>query len=155
MLSINRILVPIDFSEYCTEALSYARELAAVHGANVDLLHVVEEIAFPAFYQMGEAAMYGEVSSLRERAIEALADCAGSHGADLGGDIEFYVEEGRPAEKIIEIATAQDSDLIVISTHGLSGIERVLTGSVAQQVFQEAPCPVFVISAKGKSLLEG
>lgn len=155
MLSIKRILVPIDFSEYCTQALSHAHELAVEHGAEVDLLHVVEEMAFPAFYQIGEAALYGEVSSLRDRAMEALADCAGSDGADLSGETGFHVEEGRPAEKIIEIASAQDSDLIVISTHGLSGIERVLMGSVAQTVIQEAPCPVFVISARGKSLLKG
>lgn len=155
MLSIKRILVPIDFSEYCTEALSHARELASVHEAEVDLLHVVEEMAFPSFYQMGEAALYGEVSSLRDRAMEALSDCAGSDGADLTGEVGFHVEEGRPAEMIIAIASAQDSDLIVISTHGLSGIERVLMGSVAQTVIQEAPCPVFVISAKAKSLLTG
>lgn len=153
MLKIRRILVPIDFSEYCTTALMYGRELAAVHEASIDLLHIVEEPAFPAFYKMGEEAMYGDVSSLRDRALDAMAECAGVDEPKDSDEIAFHVEEGRPGHVIVEFAESRDSDLIVISTHGLSGIERVLMGSVAQKVIQDAPCPVFVIEARGKSLI--
>ena len=154
MLKIRRILIPIDFSEHCTRALTHARELASAHGSDMDLIHVIEESAFPAFYKVGEEAMYGEVSSLRERAQAALVECMGDmEEAEFEGGMTFHVEQGKPDEKIIEVADETDTDLIVISTHGMSGLERVLMGSVAEKVIRDAPCPVFVVKSFGKSLV--
>lgn len=152
MLNIKRILVPIDFSDHCTQALAHARQLAADYESEMELLHVVEEAVFPSFYKMGEEAMYGDVASLRERAFEALSECVASDGPSLGEDVSFHVEEGYPGNEIVGYAERQNIDLIVISTHGLTGVERVLMGSVAQKVVQGSPCPVFVIKANGKSL---
>lgn len=153
MLNIKHVLVPIDFSEHCTKALAHARELAAAHGSMLDLLHVVEEAVFPSFYKMGEEAIYGEVPSLRDRALSALQECVEPKEPGVDEEVEFHVSEGRPGDEIVTFAEERGADLIVISTHGLSGIERILMGSVAQYVVQHASCPVFVVKAKGKSLL--
>lgn len=153
MLKIKNVLVPVDFSEHCTQALAHARALAQAHESELHLLHVVEETVFPSFYKMGEQVMYGETASLRERAAEALSDCMEEPGPKLAADVAFHVEEGHPGEEIVRYAEEQDTDLIVISTHGMTGVERVLMGSVAQKVVRESPCPVFVVKAKGKSLL--
>ena len=153
MLSIKNILVPIDFSEHCTQALDHARELAAAHDSELHLLHIVERGAFPSFYRMGEEAMFGETSSLRERAREALSECVDTDGEALDESVKFHVEDGHPGERIVKFAEENDSDLIVIATHGLTGVERVLMGSVAQKIIRDSPCPVFVVKANGKSLV--
>lgn len=154
MLKINRILVPVDFSEHCSRVLMYAREIAALHDAEIDILHVVERPSFPSFYKMGEEAMFGKVESLYKKASEALKQCMDeAEGPDVESGISFHVEEGHPGHEITAFAAEYDSDLIIISTHGLSGMERVIMGSVADRVVRDAPCPVFVIKAYGKSLL--
>lgn len=153
MLNIKNVLVPIDFSEHSTQALAHARELSAAHNSEMHLLHIVEEAAFPSFYKMGEEALYGETTSLRDRALDALSQCIETDGPHVEEGVGFHVEEGHPGEEIVKYAQEHDTDLIVISTHGLTGLERVLMGSVAQKVVREAPCPVFVVKARGKSLL--
>lgn len=156
MLSIRRILVPIDFSEHCNEAIAYARELAAVHSSHIDVVHVIEEPAFPAFYKMGEAVLYGDVSNLEERAGNALIEFVeGAPGPSLETEPAVHVEKGKPVERIVELAKELDTDVLVIPTHGLSGVKRALMGSVAEGVVRKANCPVFVVKAYGKSLLPG
>lgn len=156
MLSIHRILVPIDFSEHAAEALACAREFAVVHSSNIDVVHVIEEPAFPAFYKMGEAALYGDVSKLSERAEDALTEFIERvPGPPLEKMPGLHVEEGKAVDRIVALSKKLDTDLLVISTHGLSGVARVLMGSVAEGVLRNAECPVFVVKAYGKSLLPG
>ncbi|MEX2399218.1 MAG: universal stress protein, partial [Rhodothermales bacterium] len=62
---------------------------------------------------------------------------------------------GKPVERIVELAKELDTDVLVIPTHGLSGVKRALMGSVAEGVVRKANCPVFVVKAYGKSLLPG
>jgi nucleotide-binding universal stress UspA family protein len=66
---------------------------------------------------------------------------------------DFYVLEGRAANAIVNFAESHNSDLIVISTHGLTGLKHMLQGSVTEKVVRMAPCPVLTVSAFGKSLL--
>ena len=66
---------------------------------------------------------------------------------------EYFTMEGRAAEDIVKFARLQKSDLIVIATHGLTGIEHLLLGSVTEKVVRQAPCPVFTVKAFGKSLV--
>lgn len=156
MLSIRRILVPIDFSEHAFEALACAREFAVLHSSEIDVVHVIEEPAFPAFYKMGEAALYGDVSKLSERTEDALTEfIERAPGTPLEKVPGFYVEKGKAVKRIVALSKKLDADLIVISTHGLSGVARALMGSVAEGVVRNAECPVFVVKAYGKSLLPG
>lgn len=153
MLNIDRILVPTDFSEHAQQALAYARALAAAYGARIELLHIIEEAAFPAFYALGADAMYGEVPDLEERARAALQRLADERLAGERG-VSCHVRKGRAAGEIAGLAEDGDVDLIVIASHGLTGLERLMMGSVAEKVVRLAPCPIFVVKSFGRSLLD-
>jgi len=141
-LKLKRILVPIDFSECSKKALQYALPLASEHEAALTLLYVV-----PPAYGAGE---YGGINyaqleaSMRTDGEKALSKLA---AAELSGEVagDTLVRVGSPAREIIETAKDLPADLIVISTHGRTGLKHVLLGSVAEHVVQRAPCPVFVV----------
>jgi nucleotide-binding universal stress UspA family protein len=151
---LSRILVPVDYSEHATEALSYAKEIAATYGAKLQLLHVIEETAVPSFYCMGEVASHMRQEGLRDQAIlEMERLCDETSGPEV--DTELHTIEGYATHDIVEFAKESSSDLIMIATHGLTGIKHLLLGSVAEKVVRMAPCPVFTVKAFGKSLITG
>lgn len=147
---IQRILAPVDFSDTSRRALLYARELAALYEAHVDLLHISAHADFhrgsgaDVVYETPE-----EPVSRREREKARLASMA------KGGKLEAKVHAvyGYPHGGILDFAEERGTDLIVIGTHGRSGMERVLLGSVAERVIRQAPCPVFTVKSFGTSLL--
>ncbi len=145
----RRILVPVDFSDHARLALAYARDLAALYGAHVDLLHVIEETALTAAYGMEPVVV--QIPNVEAPAREGLERLAG----EVGGPempCTVHVGVGHPAHEIVEFAERQGSDLIVIATHGLTGIKRLLLGSVAEHVVHRAQCPVFTVKGFGKRL---
>jgi nucleotide-binding universal stress UspA family protein len=147
----GRILVPLDYSEHAKVALNHAREIAFTYGAKLQLLHVIEETAVPDFYGMGESTSHLRRDVLRERAKNAMQELsAGSTGPEV--DTELHVIEGYAPRDIVEFAANNHSDLIVIATHGLTGIKHLLLGSVAEKTVRMAPCPVFTVKAFGKRL---
>ena len=143
----RRILVPVDFSDHARLALAYARDLAAMYGAHLDLLHVIEETALTAAYGMEPVvAQIPDVEGPARKALERLVQ-------DVGGpEVPYtvHVTVGHPAYEIAEFAERQRIDLIVIATHGLTGIKRLLLGSVAEHVVHRAPCPVFTVKGFGE-----
>jgi nucleotide-binding universal stress UspA family protein len=150
--TIERILVPIDFSDYSLKALKYATELAVSYAARLQVLHIVEEIVQPSFYLSSTIPMFDLIPEIKEKSKEAMERVLDeSKGPKVTTDI--HVIEGHAARDIIKFAANHDSDLIVISTHGLTGIEHLLFGSVAEKVVRMAPCPVFTVKAFGKILL--
>lgn len=145
----ERILVPVDFSKYSTQALTYGKNLAADYGATLQLLHVIELNIHPAYYAVGKTSLFEIDSDLRERSHNKLLELAQeAPGPEV--DIEPYVIEGRATSDIVKFATEKKSDLIVIPTHGLTGLSRFLLGSTTQKVVRRAPCPVLVVKAIGK-----
>jgi nucleotide-binding universal stress UspA family protein len=150
---MEKILVPIDFSEHSKSALSYAREIAALYGSSLQLIHVIEEPVYPYFYApAGGFSMAQQLEELRVKTDEALEKLMGeSRGPEV--PYEKSVVSGRPAIEITRFAEEQSSDMIVIATHGLSGLERLLVGSTAEQVVRLAACPVFSVKSFGKSLI--
>ncbi len=149
---VGTILVPVDFSEHAKAALIHAKELAAIYGSRLQLLHVIEENAYPEFYGMGDLPDRMRRESLRAMAIremEQLCDECGGPGIEP----EVHILSGHPARDIVRFAGDNDSDLIVIASHGLTGIEHLLLGSVAEKVVRMAQCPVFTVKAFGKSLI--
>lgn len=144
---MNRILVPIDFSEHAKEALVYALSIAKAHHARIDVLHVLEEPAFPSFYGAGALMLYGKKPDLVADAREALRALIEETQPE-GIKITAYVEKGHAADGIVSYAASNDTDLIVIPTHGLTGLRHVLLGSVAERVVREAPCPVLVFKGQ-------
>ncbi len=148
--SVNRILVPVDFSAFSTDQLTNARELANAYGATVDLLHVIDESSLAIVYGLESSFNFDDLKKRAQQASEKLIDS--SDGPDV--PIEIHVEIGHPAKDAVEFAEKHSSDLIVISTHGRSGIKRFFMGSVAEQVVRLSEPMVLVLTSFGKSLLK-
>lgn len=147
---MRRILVPVDFSEQSMAGLQFAMELASIGGARLQLLHVIETKALPPFYG---ASTMAEVSDRMERcSIEELVRLVGKISGPTA-PYECHVELGNTPHVIAQFAKEKGSDLVVIPTHGLTGIKRMILGSTAEQVVRLASCPVLTLKSYGKSLI--
>ncbi|MDX1503125.1 MAG: universal stress protein [Thermoanaerobaculia bacterium] len=147
--AIDRIVAPLDFSRHTGPQLAWALELAQLYDARLQLLHVIERPVYPYFYSTlaGEQASE-RVAELEERTREALQDALAAAGGARGREVEVHVRRGRPASEIVAFAR-ESSDMIALSTRGLSGVERLLLGSTAQEVVQTADQPVFLSRGAG------
>lgn len=139
---LKKILVPIDFSECAKKALEYAIPFAREHDATLTAIYVV-----PPVYSAGE---YGGVDYMRLEG-ESREYSEKRLGALLAKEVrgkapaEIVVRNGPPAAEIIQAARDLPADLIIISTHGRTGLKHALLGSVAEHVVRAAPCPVLVV----------
>ena len=147
-IRIERILVPIDFSDHSAAAIKYACELAAKFDAELHLLHALEVHAAttPAF-EMG-LALPTYISESKAAAESALAGTLDPRWS-AGRKVTQSVVEGLPKVQILRYAREQNIDLIVLSTHGRTGLTHVLVGSVAETVVRTAPCPVLTVRPEG------
>lgn len=142
MISIKRILVPTDFSEHGTKALSYAAVLADQFGAAVELIHILEPV--PPGAMLGYTSLQELNASLRKDAEEKLEQLD-SIWHDYAFPVKRTVTEGQPFVEIVKHAQDNKCDLIVIGTHGHGAITHMLLGSVAENVVRSAPCPVLTV----------
>lgn len=133
---LKNILVPVDFSECSQKALQYAISCAKQFGAELALLHVVQP--YPAVPEMAPV----DIESIAE-AKKKLAEAKGV--IDKGVSAKTLVRVGNPPVEIVDAARACGSDLIIISTHGHTGLARVFLGSTTEKVVRQAPCPVLVV----------
>lgn len=140
--AFKKVLCPIDFSADSLTALDYAADFARQGNGQLILLHVVDN-PLTDFYGPRGATFYAEVEHAMEKSRQLLADAAQTRAP--GVSYEIVVKHGNPYEEIIDCATAQQADLIVMSTHGRTGPQRLIIGSVAEKVVRTAPCPVFTI----------
>lgn len=140
---INNILVPIDFSDYSKNALRYAAQFAKQFQAKLFLVYVVEPIIYPADFSMGQVAIPSTDIDLNSRAKEELNNLAKTIDPSL--TVETLIETGKPFVEINDIARDKDIDLIIIATHGHTGMEHLLFGSTAEKVVRKAPCPVLTL----------
>lgn len=146
------ILVPVDFSRHARVALRYAKELAVIFDARLDLLHVIEEQVHPAFYHGGTFSVYEVAPDLEEEVTQELE--AFFHETEGPGvEAAFHVRHGHAAHEIVAFAEEVAPLQIVMATHGLRGMEHFLMGSVAERVLRLAPTPVFTVKAFGKVLI--
>ena len=144
--TITRILVPVDFSAHSDGALRYAAKLASQVGASVELLHVVEDLAYGAsseVYVPNVPDLMQEMVNEAVPRLTSLKQALFPHGAD----VETAVFVGRPSSTIVDRARAGGFDLIVMGTHGRTGLSHMLMGSVAERVVRTAPCPVLTVRA--------
>jgi nucleotide-binding universal stress UspA family protein len=142
-MTLETILVPIDFSWYSHLTLTYARAFAAHHGARLQLLHVISETACPGFHLMQSGLVDQDLSGLeleaRRRMLQLLAEAAGP-----AVEASVFVRSGSPSGEIVRFARSTGSDLILMASHGLGGLLRMMLGSVASHVVHAAPCSVLV-----------
>ncbi|MBX0303792.1 universal stress protein [Haloarcula salinisoli] len=138
----DHILVPTDGSDHADRAAGHAALLADAFDATVHLLTVVDiETAAGPFSAGGVDDDYVEQRTASER--DALAERA----ARVDGDVETAVTTGQPSEGILEYVREHEVDLVVMGTHGRSGLRRYLTGSVAERVLRLSPVPVLTVRA--------
>lgn len=143
-MRINRILVPIDFSDYSKDALHYAVDLGRHFKAEIILTFVIESVGYPADLGYGQVAIPAIERELGERGRTELQRLAERY---IGNDLRFriHVPTGRPFVEIIRATEEFETDLVIIATHGHTGVEHILFGSTAEKVVRKAPCPVLVV----------
>lgn len=143
-LTIKKILVPIDFSDYSKSALRYSVNFAKSFNASITLIYVVEPIIYPPDFSMGQIAIPTINTEWDERAKEELDKLAKTEiPAEL--QVKTMIKTGKPFVEIIETAKEENADLIIIATHGHTGVEHILFGSTAEKVVRKAPCPVLTL----------
>lgn len=150
MIRLKRILVPTDFSEFSKPALAYACALAARFESELHLLHVVQD---PAVYvpdptMITMEAIQEQSEELRAAAMLALAKLPEGDW-DNGVPVVRDARHGSPFLEILRYARDEDIDLIVIGTHGRTGLKHVFIGSQAERVVRKAPCPVLTVRPEG------
>ena len=146
-LPFKSILVPVDFSEHSRETLRAARDLARRHDAKLTLLHVVEDHLPPSFYTGSVFSAQREETKLVEKARKELAQLASDVGGGEGLEHDFRAESGHAADRIAEFVEANDVDLVMMATHGRTGLTRFALGSVAEKVLRTVRCPMLTRKA--------
>src|SRR6516162_9835264 len=145
MIDLHRILVPTDFSKYSHNALTYAAAFAEKFGAELYLLHVVQDLALFIPEAVSVAPPVAPpVEQMTAAAREALGRVVSEN--DMGRvKVRCEVREGTPFYEIIQFAKEAAIDLIIMGTHGHTGLAHVLLGSVTEKVVRKAPCPVLTV----------
>jgi nucleotide-binding universal stress UspA family protein len=163
-LDFKRILCPVDLSDFSLTAVKLAAKVAESSGARLYLLHVIDN-PFDEFYmtsitQTDPAAveLYKTEFMRRSKILRATEE----HSAVLLKQfchesvehlpkVRYLVSSGDPFEKILDAAEAHRIDLIVLATHGRTGIKRLIIGNVAEKVVRHAPCPVLTVKPRAAS----
>jgi nucleotide-binding universal stress UspA family protein len=138
----RRLLCPVDFSQVSHRAASVGAALAARHGAELELLHVVPGLAarpsgrHPSAFGLPQEPYWSDLQRLAAAAVGAAPR------------LRLDVVEGSAGRMIVDRATLRGADLVVMGTHGRSGLSELVLGSVAHSVLRQAPCPVLVVPAR-------
>jgi len=151
-LEIKKVLVPIDFSDYSKNSLRYAVNFAKQFNAEIYLIYVLEPVIYPPDFSMGQIAIPSINAEWDERAREELENLAKTEIPD-GINVKTILKNGKPFLEIIDTASEENIDLIIIATHGHSGVEHILFGSTAEKVVRKAPCPVLTLREPVKGFM--
>jgi nucleotide-binding universal stress UspA family protein len=137
---ILQILVAIDFSFYASNALQWARSFAEAFGAKLIVLHVIDAVAAGSLETGGVTADFAPLYVLREEAEKRMGELKA-----LIPDAQTVVREASPPAAIVDVALELNCQMIVMGTHGHSGLERLLLGSVAEYVVRHSKIPVLTV----------
>lgn len=147
MKPFKKILVPTDFSPHSQEAVRTAVDVAQKYGASITLIHVYEPVAYtlPEGYVLVTPQQLVDLNSELERRLATAKAEAVQAGAR---EISTELLQGPPPNEIVNFAQQKAMDLIVMGTHGRTGIKHTLLGSIAERVLRKAPCPVLTVKAE-------
>ena len=150
MIKLDRILVPTDFSDFSRPAMQYGCAIAARFSAELHLLHVVPDPAMlvPEAAAFSVETMQAQSESLVKDA-QATLHALPPDGWENEKPIVREVRVGAAFMEIIDYAREHSIDLIVIGTHGRSGLMHILMGSVAERIVRKSPCPVLTVKPEG------
>ncbi|HXH50424.1 MAG TPA: universal stress protein [Terriglobia bacterium] len=144
MLRIEKILCPVDFSEYSHKAFEYAQSLAQHYGARLLLQHVVQPLTSSYPYYAFPDTINEVFWNLEGSADQKLSELISAHQGD-GFEVKRFVHKGTVPDCILSFAGSQEADLIVMGTHGRHGFDHLTMGSVTEKVLRKARCPVLVV----------
>ena len=148
-MQIKTILFPTDFSHGARAAMDYALSLAQDYKAKLILLYVIQDISIAEWYIPSTLSVADLVEDMQKSASKEMEKWAIEAGARVK-DVEKIVERGVPFVEIIRTAKEKNADMIVIGTHGRTGIDHMLFGSTAEKVVRKAPCPVLTVRIAGR-----
>jgi universal stress protein A len=144
---VRNVLVPVDFSENAEAAAKYASDLAQKFGAKLHLLHVIEPASFVN-------DLTNVPFTLSDKQLQATAmtdlEALSTRFIDPGVQSSWMVKRGKGYQEIVKTAKELKADMIVISTHGYTGLKHTIMGSTAERVVRHAPCPVLVLRAEAE-----
>ena len=147
MKAYEKILVPVDFALHSAEAIRRAVDLAQHYSASLTLIYVYEPLdyALPEGYALYTPEQTGQLmDDFKERLLQAQRDVEA-----MGvSSVESHVLNGAAALEIVDFARERGFDLIVMGTHGRTGLSHLLMGSVAERVLRTAHCPVLTVKAR-------
>lgn len=141
----DRILLPTDGSEGTNRAVRQAIGLAAETGAELHVLFVVEDMPYAP--EMMDDQVEMRLREIGQEAVENIRERAD----EAGVDVESVVEDGTPHQTILNYADSEDADLIVMGTHGRSGLDRYLLGSVTERIVRSSEVPVLTVRVSDES----
>lgn len=146
MQRFRRILVPTDFSECSKQVLPYVLDLVAENDqAEILLAHVVEPPIYPAMFEGATLVAPAFDPDMVDRVKSHLEEFARDNLADSKAGVRTFLRQGPPVHELVTLAKEEQADLIVIATHGHTGISHLLLGSTAEQIVRLAPCPVLTV----------
>ncbi len=145
---IARILVPVDFSDCSIEAMEYTIQAAREFAASVTILHVIEPASYGLDFTINHAGHAQKTAAAIEKRLEEFTALLKGQGIAS----RHVLQSGAPGDAILNGARAAEADLIVMGTHGRRGFSHLVSGSVAEAVLRQAPCPVLTIKSPKFSL---
>ncbi|ATG75329.1 universal stress protein UspA [Zobellella denitrificans] len=149
MAQINLIVYATDFSAGSAHAAELARQLTGLHGARLHLLHVITELHDRHWRGIPVGLMEEFAREVKTQAVADMHDFAQRFFGDFEGELTTDVVMGPAAEEILVQASALGADLIVMGTHGRSGVEQLLVGSTTERLIRKSMIPVLTVPERG------
>ena len=154
MIKLRKVLVPTDFSDSARQALRYGMSFAKEYGAELILLHVVENLTVgyaSDLFPVPMAEVFQEISGYAKAELAKL----GAEARTRGLTVEEQVVQGKPSVEIIRFASERAIDVIVLGAHGKGMLDQALFGSTTERVVRRAPCPVLTVRLPEHEFVEG
>ena len=152
-ISIRKILIPIDFSQHSKKALSYAASFAKQFGAMLHIIYVVEPVIYPSDFAIGQLTFPNIENEMREKAELEMENLL-KNSTIKGFRLKKIVKDGIPFVEVTAYAQEEKIDLIILATHGHTGVEHILFGSTAEKIVRKAPCPVLVVRSEEHDFID-
>jgi nucleotide-binding universal stress UspA family protein len=151
MAKFKKILVPVDFTKYSDHAISYAEMMAKTFQAKILLFHVIEQFT----YSVSDTIQVMDHYTTLKEIAQQMLDAKKKQAAKKGLGVETRVLKGSPALEIVKYSENKKTDLIVMGSHGRTGIQHLVLGSVAERVVRMASCPVLTVKGRRMSGARG
>jgi nucleotide-binding universal stress UspA family protein len=149
---LDRILVPVDFSDNSKKALQYAIPFAEQFKASITVLYVVEPAVFPSDFGFGQMSFPDVEREMVDKAETELRKIVDELRTSV--TIVPVVLSGIPFVEVTGYADENDIGLIILATHGRTGVEHILFGSTAEKIIRKSPCPVLVVRAEEHEFID-